>query len=124
MFNPMTPAELISAMGRAARDVARSDDPADPFVRSQLLSVYSASRHVAVELEAFEPELRAFRDAVGLEGADPQALADETCMLLETLRADPSPQASERLAATRAALMALVDREVDLLADAIEGPSR
>ena len=124
MFNPMTPAELISAMGRTTRDVARSDDPGDPFVRSQLLSVYSASRHIAVELEAFGPELRAFGEAVGLDGADPQTLGDEVCRLLETLRADPSPEASDQLAAVRGALVALVDREVDLLADAIEEPRR
>ena len=62
-------------MGRAARDAARSDDPADGFVRAQLLSVYSASRHLGVELSSFDPEVRAFSagvaSAIEMAGASP-----------------------------------------------------
>lgn len=122
MFNPMTQAELIAAMGRTARDAARAADPTDPFLRAQLLSVYSASRHAAVELAEFDGELRRFAQAAGVEPGDAGAVGEAVCALLERLRSDPSPQAAASLAAVRAALVVLADREVDLLADVIEGP--
>lgn len=129
MFNPLTPAELTIAMGRAARDSARSDDPADAFVRAQLMSVYSASRHLGVELEWFEAEVGAFATAVGdaagdaeLAGtSDPREAGDLVCRLLDALRADGGPQADAVRATVRARLAELADREVELLAAVIEG---
>jgi hypothetical protein len=144
MFNPLTPAEVTTAMGRAARDAARSDDPADAFVRAQLLSVYSASRHLGVELTAFEPELRGFAaavaDAVSAAGpgddrwaaiaaelaatAEAREMGDLVCRLLDALRADAGQQAAGLRGVVRARLAELAGREVDLLAAVIEGGAR
>ncbi len=145
MFNPLTPADTVNAMGRAARDSARSDDPGDGFVRAQLLSVYSASRHLGVELASFEPEVRAFARAVAsatgqagedgelerlagqlAETSDPRAVGELVCELLDRLREDSSSRARARElhTAVRSELVKLIDREVELLADVIEGPAR
>ncbi len=140
MFNPLTPAETTTAMGRAARDAARSADPADGFVRAQLLSVYSASRHLGVELSSFDPEVRAFSagvaGAIEISGASPDLgpLADElaettdprvagelVCELLDRLREDDSAAARQLQSAVRSELVKLTDREVELLAAVIEG---
>jgi hypothetical protein len=139
VFNPLTPAEMADAMGRTARDAARSSDPADGFVRAQLMSVYSASRHLGVELTAFEPELQAFVTAVARataqagadagggrlgdelgETSDPRALGGLVCELLDEVRGDRSAAARDVHAAVRSKLAGLVDREVELLADVIE----
>jgi hypothetical protein len=58
----MTPTDMVTAMGRATRDAARSAEPASEFSRGQLMSVYSASRHLAVDVAQFPTELRAFTD--------------------------------------------------------------
>ena len=142
MFNPLTPAQVTLAVGRAARDAARNEEPASAFARGQLLSAYSIARHLAVDLEAYGPELTAFRtqvaDAVEAGAADAalrelgaavRAAAtgleagDATCRLLDALRAERGAQAAGLRAAIRAALRRLVDREVELLAEAIEGPA-
>lgn len=147
MFNPLTPAEVVGAIGRAARDAARSEEPASEFSRGQLMSAYSASRHLGVELESFEPELRSFAQAVAgrvrdraealADGdraraladrldatADARAAGDAVCELLDDLRGDGGPAAGELRAEIRTLLRQLADREVDLLADVIEGPAR
>lgn len=135
MFNPLTPAELTVAMGRTALEAAGAD-PTDTMLRAQLKSVYSASRHLAVELEAFEPELRSFRLAVAeaamalapgpaaaiAANGDARQTGDLLCTLLDQLRRDPGGDAVALRATVRKQLRGLVDREVDLLADAIEGP--
>lgn len=140
MINPLTPAEVVGAIGRAARDAAASEGPLDDFARGQLKSAYSGSRHLAAEVATFAPELRSFgggvADAVvaaarpdleelaGAIGAtaDPYALGPAVCDLLDRLREDPSPAAVALRAEVRTALRALCDREVELMADAIEGP--
>lgn len=121
MFEPLTPTEVVAAIGAAARAAARSEDPGDPFSRGQLRSADSCARHLAVELEHFDAERRTLADAVGgdLPTAD-GALADALCALLERLRADPSPEAAARRAQVQRALAAMADREVALLAAAIE----
>lgn len=138
MFNPLTPAETAGAMGRAARDAARSADPGDGFVRAQLLSVYSASRHLGVELTSFDPEIRSFAAAVarateqacaGLgrvadelaETTDPRVAGQLVCELLDRLREDESAPARDLRSAVRSELVKLADREVELLAAVIEG---
>lgn len=134
MFNPLTPAELTVAMGRTALAAAGAE-PIDSLLRAQLKSVFSASRHLAVELDAFEPALEAFRAAVadaaatvpetaaGLAAtADPHSIGPALCELLDRLRHDPGEPATALRATVRRQLRELVDLEVTLLADAIEGP--
>lgn len=135
MFNPLTPAELTVAMGRTALAAAGAE-PIDSLLRAQLKSVYSASRHLAVELDAFEPALGAFGAAVadaaaatapetaaGLAAtADPHSIGPALCALLDRLRHDPGEAATALRATVRRQLRELVDLEVALLADAIEGP--
>jgi hypothetical protein len=145
MFGPLTPADMVSAIGRATRDAARSDEPASDFSRGQLMSAYSVTRHLGVELTAFGPELRAFADAVaaqlrtgaglacGTELAERADALDQTdaehrigdlvTEALDALRADPDPAAAALRARIHAALRGLADREVELLAEVIEGPA-
>src|ERR1700735_2733706 len=59
MFNPLTPSELVAAIGLAARATARGDGELDDFDRGQLMSAYSATRHLAIEIESFRAELSA-----------------------------------------------------------------
>lgn len=114
MFNQLPATDTLVAMGRAARAAARSDAELGEFERGQLLSAYSASRHLAVELTAYEAPLRAFCDAVGLPAElDVAAAGERTCELLAGA-GDAAP--------VRAALRDLVDAEVALLAEAIEAP--
>ena len=58
MFNPLTPSEMVSAIGLAARATARSESELDDFDRGQLMSAYSATRHLAIEIASFSAELR------------------------------------------------------------------
>jgi len=140
MLDPLTPTEVVAAIGAAARAAARSTDPGDAFSRGQLASASSSARHLAVELESFAAERRALAATVAdaLEGhgghaalaerlrsagGDARAvpaLADTLCALLAELRADPLPEAAALRARVHAALRAMADREVDLLAAAIE----
>ena len=142
MFNQLTPAEVVAAIGRAAREAARGEESSNDYGRGQLMSAYSISRHLAVEIEAYGPELRAFAAEVGtwardfgpsdpiapvagaLESAlDANQIADAVCQLLERLRADGSERAADLRTRVRARLRELADREVELLADVIE-PSK
>lgn len=129
MFNQLTATETVAAMGCTARDAARKGELGE-FGRGQLMSAYSASRHLSVELSSFEPELHAYTVAVaavapaaGLDGcSDAGRAGDLTCALLDTLRGHDSPAAVELRGAIHTALRELVDREVALLAEAIEEP--
>lgn len=143
MFNPLTPAEVVSAIGRAARDAARGGEEASEFSRGQLLSAYSLSRHLTVELDAYGPELEAFAaDVAGWTAALPEAagggealralaarleatadareLGTLTCELLDRLRVDESNTARELRARIQGRLRGVADREVELLAAVIE----
>jgi hypothetical protein len=112
MFNQLPATDAIAAIGRTARDAARAEGALSEFDRGQLLSAYSATRHLAVEVTAYEEALRRFAAAVGLPGSLSRIeLAERTCELLEGAAAP----------AVRGALRELVDREVSLLAEAIEG---
>lgn len=143
MFNPMTPSEMMNAVGRAASEAARGEAAASDFSRGQLMSAYSATRHLAVELAAFGAELRWFaaaaagelRAARGLEhvhalsdraselacGTDAQRTGDLVSEVLDAIRADGSPQAGMLRTRLHRLLRELSEREVELLADAIEG---
>jgi hypothetical protein len=141
MITPLTPAEMVAAIGEAARAAARADASLDDFQRSQLLSAYSGTRHLAVELESFPPALAAFcggladrLDAAPREQlpelaavaselrvtADPRRAGEVVSALLNLLRAQPSPAAAALRTEVQAALRDLCDLEVELLADALE----
>jgi hypothetical protein len=146
MFSPMTTSEMVTAIGRAARAAARGDGPATEFSRGQLLSAFSASRHLTVELARYPAELRPFAadvaralrqaDEVGTRGelgalaaeldraSDGARIGDLVSAALDLVRKDQNPTARAIRAHIHSALRALSDREVELLADAIEGPSR
>ena len=133
MFNPLTPAEMVSAVGRAARAAAHAPGGTADFTRSQLMSAYSATRHLAVEMTTSDAELRTFRNEVAasvrradLEGrlsghvaaieeaTDAREVGSAICELLDVLR-------DEELRVRVHTLVArLVDREVDLLADGLD----
>jgi hypothetical protein len=105
------------------------------------MSAYSATRHLAVELGGYEPELRKFVAAVsaqmraaqvpGLESElpsladrvgrarDPGDVGEALCELFELLRRAPSPQTHALRTSIHVQLRSLADREVDLLADAL-----
>jgi hypothetical protein len=141
MITPLTPAEMIAAIGEAARAAGRAGEPLSEFQRSQLMSAYSATRHLAVELDAFPAEVEDFCDALAGElearmdaglpelaaiaaklrgNADPRRAGEVVSALLNLLRAHPSPAAAALRAHVHAVLRRLCDREVDLLAAALE----
>jgi hypothetical protein len=143
VFNPGTTSEMVTAVGRAARDAARGEGAGSEFSRGQLMSAFSASRHLSVELARFPAELEAFASAVAHELADGEgvsrareldAIAHElstatdapqignlVAAALDLVRDDPSPAAQTLRQSLRRRLRALSEREVDLLADVIEG---
>jgi hypothetical protein len=140
MFNQLTTAEVVTAIGATARRAARSENPASDFDRDQLLSAYSATRHLAAELSGYAPAWDRYRtalvqrlDAAGDEGASalvtalraalnenasPAAVAPPLCDLLSALRNGSGPAATLR-ADLLTELRRLADSEVDLLADAL-----
>ena len=141
MFNQLTPSEVVTAVGATLRGAARGEGQASDFGRDQLMSAYSATRHLAVELGAYEPELRKFGAAVadqvraaqvpGLEhqlaplsdrigrSRDPGDVGEALCELFELLRRTPSPQTDALRNSIHVQLRLLADREVNLLADAL-----
>ncbi len=145
MWNPLSPSEVIAAMGGPVRDAARGEEPLDDWESGQLLSVYSATRHLAAEVGAVEPHigeltgdlaaaLRSSTDetelaarlsqlAELLEGVDDSRQAAEiACQALDLVRVDGSTSAEHVRAEIHVALARAVELEVRLLADAIEGP--
>lgn len=143
MFNQLTPAAIVGAIGVAARDAARSPEGADAFQRDQLLSAYSATRHLAAELEGYAPELERFLVAVATRLRDAAAQDDDLAAvvsgdaerlagtrdvavagaviadILERLRDAGAPAARALRGDLQALLRDLAHREVDLLADAL-----
>jgi hypothetical protein len=129
MFNPVTPAQMVTALGRAARAAGRSQEPASDL---------------AVELAEYPPELRRFADAMAdlfdnvPATVDQERFADRAralrhtgeawaignliCEALDDLRGDAAPAAADLRARVQTAVHALSDREVQLLADVIEAP--
>lgn len=123
MFNQLTPAEMVSGIGRVLRTAARREGQASDFDRDQLLSAYSASRHLAVELASYDDELRWFTaelTRLGLPGfageLDSDTVGDAVCDLLAELAAKDSDEARRLRDGVHALLRQLADREVDLLA--------
>jgi hypothetical protein len=62
MFNPMSPSELILAIGRVLRAAADGHGPTDDYRRGQLLSAYSIARHLSAEEAGHDELLQWFRD--------------------------------------------------------------
>jgi hypothetical protein len=142
MFNQLSTSDVVTAIGATARRAARSENPASEFDRDQLLSAYSATRHLAAELSGYAPEWDRFTTALiqrldaaegGDEGvrtlvtalraalhekASPAAVAGPLCDLLSALRNDSGPSATLR-ADLLTELRRLADSEVDLLANAL-----
>lgn len=128
MFNAMSEAEVVLAVGRVLREAAAHEGEADEYHRSQLLSAYSVARHLAAEQIA-APALHAwFREAVAseLEGERAQAvraahdaerLGEIVADVLAELRAEGTPAAGERRARLHALLGELCEREVAALAE-------
>jgi hypothetical protein len=134
---------MVSAVGRAAREAARSEAAASEFSTGQLMSAYSASRHLAVELAAFTGELRWFTEAVARElraargvtngstlpglaaelerTTDAQRAGDLVSQVFDALRDDASPEAVLLRSRLHLLLRKLSEREVFLLAETIEG---
>lgn len=129
MFNQLTPAEIVTAIGQVLRRAGRRGGPAGDFDRDQLLSAYSASRHLAVELAAFEAELRVFTGelaaiapstAAELSGElDPRRVGAVVGDLLAELRGRDDDEARRQREAVHALLRRLADREVELLAEGL-----
>jgi len=141
MFNQLTPADTVRAIGATTERIARGGGATSDFDRDQLMSTYSATRHLAVELSSYEPELRRFRHGLAAQirashledpGGERAAIADRlddasdapaigsaVCDLLDRLRSDGSPQARALRTQVHASLRKLADTEVDLLADAL-----
>lgn len=90
MFNPMEPPELIQGLGRVLREAAGAGG-GDGYRRSQLLSAYSLSRHLAAEQVA----------APGL-----------VAWLRERLDAELATSASPAAAAARATLAGSAEPEI------------
>jgi hypothetical protein len=139
MFNQLTTAEVVSAIGTTLRGAARSDEQASDFERDQLMSAYSATRHLSVELATYPPELARFRATLaellrehpGVTGETrPRAdaviaargiaeLGDALCELLAELRSHHTDDARSLRVELRVCLRQLVDRETELMADGL-----
>jgi hypothetical protein len=144
VFNPLTPAQVVAAIGSSARGIARSDEALSDYARGQLLSAYSCSRHITVEIDRYDEEIRAFAGdvsqwtraaapqlSIGADAteicaelertADARAAGDLVSDLMERLRCDRVPAALELRARIQSRLRTLAEREVELLAEVIEG---
>lgn len=134
MFNQLTSADVVRAIGGTLRDAARTEQELSEFERDQLMSAYSATRHLSVELSAYPLLMAAFRDQLsGLlherasvadrarvdAAQDSAELGAALCELLAGLRAAGSDEARSLRSAVQAALRRLADDEVDLVADGL-----
>jgi hypothetical protein len=138
VFNPLSAPEITIAVGRVLKQAASAGDPRDEYQRSQLLSAYSITRHLAAEQadgdaltdwfrERLVAELRAAAaDPAPLADLDARAAAIGSCRdggeigapvreLLVALR-QAGTDAEPLLSATRHLLREACDREVAALA--------
>jgi len=124
MFNPLTPAELVSALSTLLRDAGRGEGPRDPFEQAQLHAGYSIAKYLAAELDGGPGLLAWFREAVAAEldgddagaarsAADFAALGELLSRVLAGLPAE-SPARTH----IHALLRELAEREIALLATA------
>jgi hypothetical protein len=144
MFVPLRPAQMVTAIGRAARTAGRAEGEPTEFERGQLMSAYSATRHLAVELDHFDTERERLRRdteaavaaaVAQLPAGDPArdrvsgllhasgdaaALGEDLCALLAECRAHDTEPWTGLRHTVHAGLRALCDREVQLLTEVIE----
>lgn len=144
MFVPLRPAEMVTAIGRAARAAGRAEGEPTEFERGQLMSAYSATRHLAVELDHFGSErerlraevaaavaaaaarlaaddpARAWLAGVLRPAADERTLGEDLCVLLAECRERSGEPWATLHGIVRTQLRALCDREVSLLTEVIE----
>jgi hypothetical protein len=143
MFNPVTPAQLVLALGRAARDAATGGEMLSEFDRTQLFTAYTAARHLSAEIEGYEPEIRCFGHDVAalirpvlpqlrsrkpmadllskMEGvSDPRTAGDLTSAMLELLREDASEAAPALRRKIQSRLRELSEREIEILAGILD----
>jgi len=125
VFNPLGPAEMVTAVGRVLKEESDADGPRDGYRRGQLLSGYSVARHLAAE-QAAADELRTwFRAemADALDGdrarrlhaaGDAAAIGEAACEVLADLREAGEAGDGPRRR-IHALLRALADREVAAL---------
>jgi hypothetical protein len=140
MFNPLTPTEIVSAIGKTARAAATSEEQGSDFDRDQLMSAYSATRHLAVEMKSFADPLGKFATGLAdlIEADSPplpavklavladrprecitgEEVGDAVAILVESLVAAGEPGAA-LLADVHRRLRDLADLEVELLADGL-----
>jgi hypothetical protein len=130
----------------AARDAARGEGLTSEYSRGQLLSAYSSSRHLTVELESYEAEVRNYAGEVSAwiraaapalsesdraaavaaeleQTRDARAAGNLTSDLLHQLRDDRGDAARQLRDRIHARLRVLAEREVAALAEVIEGPA-
>jgi hypothetical protein len=138
MFNQLAPSDIVGAIGVTARDAARGDDPGGEFARDQLLSAYSATRHLSVELTSYAPVWERFTSqaaervraaegvdagleavAASIAGGDVAVVGAAIADLLAELRGRDTPGANALRSELHALLRELADREVTVLADAL-----
>jgi hypothetical protein len=144
MFVPLAPAEMVTAIGRAARAAGRAHGEPTEFERGQLMSAYSATRHLAVELDHFGPERERLRGEIAAQVAtvvpaltaedparerltailatpdDAGALGEDLCVLLAECREHTGEPWRSLQTTVQARLRELSDREVSLLTEVIE----
>jgi hypothetical protein len=141
VFNPMSPSEVSLAIGEAARDAAAGSGSTSDFSRGQLMSAFSATRHLAVEIDAYADVAADTAREVGRQlsdlaprmtredvfrrcaaelasARDPRQVGRMLSEARDLLRSEPVDDLA--LADLHAALRRLVDEEVDLLAASIE----
>lgn len=140
MFNPLTPSDMMLAVGRVLKETAGAGGPADEWRRGQLLSAYSVSRHLAAEVDAAN-ELRSWfrasaaeiiRDggldgslagAVEAEGTRIAAsdsnseIGESMCAVMRELREAGTPEAEAVAGNLRGLMREMCDREVLALAE-------
>jgi hypothetical protein len=136
VFNPLSAPEITIAVGRVLKQAASTEDVRDEYQRSQLLSAYSITRHLAAEQadggalprwfrERLAGELRSAAEAEPpLGDIEARAAAIETCDegelgahirdLLVALRR--SQAAGALLESVHRLLREACDRELEILA--------
>jgi hypothetical protein len=81
VFNPLSASEITLGVGQVLKQAASAEDPQDDYQRSQLLSAYSITRHLAAEQAAGDTLLVWFRQRLsaelrGASAANPPPLAN------------------------------------------------
>jgi hypothetical protein len=138
MFNPLRPNEIVTGVGRTAQAAAASTGALDAFERGQLLSAYSATRHLAVELEYYSGAIESFTARLARELRavpagplgdaaraiehchDGPSLGDALTELLSALRGRKDAEARRLRGLLHRELSELARIEVQLLAEHID----